>query len=73
MTWNYRIVEYQKGGFGLHEVYYEDGEPAGMTQEPATFTGDTKTDIRDALSNALSDAETRGIFKEPEDWLPKEE
>lgn len=33
MTWNYRIIRYTNGDFGLHEVYYENGKPKARTQE----------------------------------------
>ena len=37
MTWNYRIIHYKDGGYGLHEVFYENGKIDGWTQQPINF------------------------------------
>lgn len=72
MTWNYRLVHYRKGGYGLHEVYYDAaGEPWGMTVEPASFAFDEEEGpetVVKALQMALSDCELRDVFEEPESW-----
>lgn len=73
MSWNYRIVRYRdNSGFGLHEVYYDkDGEPWGMTEEPATFVCDLeegRSGITAALMTARTDALRRSVLDEPEKW-----
>lgn len=70
MSWNYRIVHYFDGtGYGLHEVYYKpDGSPATMTEQPASFTGESPEDIRGALLMAKVDATKRPVLEEPEEW-----
>ena len=69
MSWEYRIVEYADGiSFGLHEVYYEDGEPMRMEQEPACFAGESAEEVREELLLAHTDAVRRPVFKEPDDW-----
>lgn len=70
-TWNYRIVKYADGsGFGLHEVYYDgDGQPWGMTDEPASFVCDIDegpNGVKQSLLTARVDAIRRPIFNEPE-------
>ena len=38
MTWNYRIIHYKDGGYGLHEVFYnEEGSIDGWTEQPIDF------------------------------------
>lgn len=71
MSWNYRIVKYRDKtrGFGLHEVYYtKKGKARAMSAEPVCFEGNTKKDLKWALSTAFSDALHRPIFKEPKNW-----
>ena len=73
MTWNYRIVRYKNGsGFGLHEVFYnKSGKATAMTQNPISFSVDAEegaNTVISAMSMALSDAITRGVFDEPEKW-----
>jgi hypothetical protein len=75
--WDYRIVRYRsKPGFGLHEVYYDvDGLPQAMTEQPVTFATQIDTGarfIRRSLRLALTDAWTRPILDEPEEWPGKE-
>ena len=69
-NWNFRIVKYADGsGYGLHEVYYDkNGNAVSMTEEPASFVGDTPAEIHSELKNALDDAIKRDIFEEPEEW-----
>jgi hypothetical protein len=76
MTWNYRIVRYKNdGGFGLHEVYYDDeGQPWGMTKNPASFVCDTSegiAGITNALLTARVDAKKRPILDQPKKWPGK--
>lgn len=69
MSWNYRIVKYPTGGFGLHEVHYDkDGEPIRMTEQPAGFVADSPEELRSALMLAKMDAQRRPIFEPPERW-----
>ena len=71
MTWNYRIVKYLNGdGFGLHEVYYDDGKVSGMTKDPIVV-GDTRGEVIDALNMAMRDATYKPVFYEPEVWPSK--
>lgn len=39
MTWNYRIVE-KNGTQGIHEVYYDNGEPTAVTENPVEIVWD---------------------------------
>lgn len=55
--WNYRIIRYKKGGgYGLHEVFYDNrGEPDMMTERAIEFTGDTPDEVISQLKMALVD------------------
>lgn len=40
MTWNYRVITFEKHR-ALHEVYYDpDGRPTGYTKRPVGFVED---------------------------------
>lgn len=68
-TWNYRIVRYANGtGYGLHEVYYGDGQPNGMTVEPSYFVDDTPDGLIADMEVALRDARERPVLDEPPEW-----
>lgn len=65
MSWNYRVIRYEKGGFGLHEVFYDEaGKPNGMTEKPIEFVGDTLDDLTGSLEMALRDARERPVLDE---------
>jgi hypothetical protein len=70
VTWNYRIIRYSDGsGFGLHEVFYENGAPVSMTAEPIPFISDSEEGpqgVIESLRMALADAETRPVLDEGE-------
>lgn len=69
MSWNYRIVKYPEGGYGLHEVYYrEDGSAKAMSDHPAGFVGDSAAEVCDALLKARVDARKRPVFEPPAEW-----
>ena len=70
MSWNYRIVKYADGsGYGLHEVYYDDyGNEEAMTENPASFVGESPEDIHGQMITARTDAIKRPIFEEPLSW-----
>ena len=76
MSWNYRVVRYRENkGFGLHEVYYDkDGEPWGMTENPASFTCDAEegaAGVKGSLLIARVDSIKRPVFDEPQTWPGK--
>lgn len=68
MTWNYRIIHYQNGDFGLHEVYYDEKEkPTAITRTPVQFVCNAEEGhegIVKSLRIALYDAEHRPVMKE---------
>ncbi len=69
MTWNYRIVQYpDNGGYGLHEVHYDDGKASSMTENPAAFVGETVPEVQASLEMALDDAMNQPVFKKPSEW-----
>jgi hypothetical protein len=57
MSWNYRILEVENGGFGLCEVYYHGNTKKiwGWT-DPIVY-GDTPEEIISSLGMMMSDAE----------------
>jgi len=70
MSWNYRIMKYPEGGFGIHEVFYDDGEGTvnGYTVEPVSCTGMDMEDIRGAYK-MMADA----FDKDTLDWENEDE
>ena len=65
MSWNYRVIKYAEGGYGLHEVYYDsDGEPLSMTEEPAGFVGDSVEELTASLMLARTDVRKRPVLNE---------
>ena len=74
MSWNYRLVKYHNGGYGVHEVYYNDrGIPTSMTERPVTFAFDTASDVIDSLKLAIKDIQTKGVFIPLKGWLNEKE
>lgn len=70
MTWNYRIVRYKNGCYGLHGVYYDDAGKVQSMDEEAMVESDSeegKAGIIASLTTALEDAMNRPILDEP-DW-----
>lgn len=53
MTWNYRVLRYEDGTVGLHEVYYEDSKPFGCTERAVGACGDDEEELRDDLMRML--------------------
>lgn len=60
MTWNYRVIQYDDGSFGLHEVFYDDnGKPNACTESAAGFVPCAEEGLEGiikSLENALNDA-----------------
>jgi hypothetical protein len=73
--WNYRIIRYKNGAFGLHEVYYnDDDEPVMKTDQPTTFGSDEDEGVEgitSMLERALNDARERPVLDDP--WPGSEE
>ena len=50
MSWNYRIVSNSFGPkqttFGIHEVYYKEGEPEMVTVLPIKLSADTVEELQ---------------------------
>ena len=54
MTWNHRVLRYEDGTFGIHEVYYnDDGEPWGFTESPAA-EGDNPEELIETLTRMVA-------------------
>lgn len=49
MTWNHRVLRYEDGTLGIHEVFYEDGEPWACTEEEVGVVGDNKLELVEVL------------------------
>ena len=49
MTWNHRVLRYEDGTLGIHEVFYEDGEPTMCTMEAVGAQGDTLEELLEEL------------------------
>ena len=80
-SWNYRIIRYADGGYGLHEVGYDHDicptaprcacEAQTYAVEPADFVCDEEegyTGIIASLKRAIEDAENNTILQIPETW-----
>lgn len=71
MSWNYRIIHYKEGGFGLHEVFYsEGGVVEGWTKDATDFACDEdegREGVIKSLQLALNDAISKPVLEESED------
>lgn len=71
MVWNYRVVKYVDGRFGLHEVYYDDdGLPTCSTVEPM-LTVDPDEGVPAIIhepETAPGDARNRTVL---DDWVER--
>ena len=66
MSWNFRVVSNSFGPgnttFGIHEVYYEDGEPHMVTVKPIKLSADTVEELRAELE-LIQDAFTQPVLE----------
>ena len=66
MSWNYRVVSHSFGpkhtSFGIHEVYYKDGEPEMVTVKPIKLSADTVEELR-ADFDLIQDAFTQPVLE----------
>ena len=44
MSWDYRVLRYDDGSFGIHEVYYYDGEPKQCTFDAVSIVWEEDED-----------------------------
>jgi len=62
--WNYRVVQYDNGDCGLHEVYYDDsGNVNGVTQKAVGFVSDSSYKLKYLIRLAIDDAYGKPILK----------
>jgi len=54
MAWNYRAI-YNGYEYVVKEVFYENGEPVGWTEDPIAAQGDTIEEVIVTLEMMLSD------------------
>lgn len=47
--WNYRVLRYEDGDMGIHEVFYTDGAPTSCTKDPVGVVSDGLEGLRDTL------------------------
>ena len=48
--WNYRVFRYKKGGFGIHETWYDKTNKPITWTEDAIITGDTVKELLKVLT-----------------------
>ena len=53
VTWNFRALKYEDGTYGVHEVFYDDGEPWGCTEHSVGPVGDDLDEILDDLARMV--------------------
>jgi hypothetical protein len=83
MSWNYRIVkwdktpdgaefaEYAEPVYAIHEVFYnEAGEPWGRTQYQDGPTAESPEELIKTLEMMLHDARKHPVMIEPVEWAP---
>ncbi len=72
MTWNYRLVQYTEaegGGYGIHEVYYDEaGSPTGMTERAVGPVGDTPDEVVRDLTRMQNAVQVYPVFVPPAEW-----
>lgn len=70
MTWDYRIVKYKSGDFGLHEIFYDENQKVENWTESAVdfkcWEDEGHEGIIKSLEMALECAKTRPILNEEE-------
>ena len=54
MTWNHRVLRYEDGTLGIHEVYYDAGEPWSCTESPAAAEGDSAEELIETLTRMVA-------------------
>ncbi len=58
MSWNYRVLSYNDGTLGVHEVYYDDANdptvPTSCTEDAVGVVGDDLSDLRAVLEDFRS-------------------
>ena len=66
MSWNYRVVSQswgpQKTIYGVHEVYYKDGEPEMVTVRPIQLKSETVEELREDFK-LIQDAFTQPVLE----------
>lgn len=61
--WNYRIVSYGNGYYGLHEVYYDAGDEAeSMTDDPVGFIGESPEELIKEVKFAIKEAKKKPVL-----------
>ncbi len=56
MNWNYRLMRYDTGALGIHEVYYDDdGDIISFTEEAVGVTGENTEEIGATLRQMAKD------------------
>lgn len=49
MAWNYRVLQYDDGTYGVHEVYYNDAGNITAHTERSFCSGDTLDEISNSI------------------------
>lgn len=65
LTFQYRIVQYDDGSLGLHEVYYRNGTPAIRTALPAV----RGEDHRELVRNLAVMLQAARNASQEDDWI----
>ena len=71
-TWQYQLIRHEEEDrvwFGLHEVYYKEGEPWAWTDE--LFAADTVEELIEQLEMMLDDIRRSPIMIENGDKLER--
>lgn len=56
MTWNYRVLRYADGEFGIHEVYYDEtGKPTSCTLDAVGVVGEDVAGVLEMMTRALKE------------------
>lgn len=54
MSWNYRLIRYEDGSLGIHEVFYRDqGDPWTCTRDAIGIVGEDMEEIRLEIARFL--------------------
>ena len=59
--WNHRVVKHQDNHaiwYQIHEVYYTDDKPIGITQDAIAPLGETLEELKEELARMLKACDT---------------
>lgn len=74
MSWNIRVMKYEDGSVGLHEVFYnKEGKIIAWTQESISYVGEDLKELKEYIDIINQDIERFGKEEDILDYNMKAE